>query len=597
MSAFFVLAWNPANPDAAAHAGALERRMEAQGAWTSRARQGGSVAWTSGAWTAPIATSAGGRAVLVGRLHAPIGGSALPAAYVAALLDDEPPAACRRLTAAAWGAYVAVFSPEDGPTCAYRDPSGALEAFAWGCGRGVYAVASGVEGLPPGLLPPRLALDWSRIARILRQPGRSAMESPLQGISPLAAGRITPLDRPEASSVVWTPAAFAGAPTRDLAGAGEELTRRIDGTVAAMAAPHRTLVAELSGGLDSAIVAASLHRAGLAARAAAWINYYVESREGDERSYARAMAVRIGVALTEAPLGVEPVGEADYAELARGVRPPMSALGRGYDRDMAARAAACGATGILTGQGGDAAFFQMATPFVLADALRLDGWRALFTGAWGDTARWTGRSAWAVLAALRSRGAVVEPPPLLPGLDPGTGLSQHPWVREAEGLPPAKRLHIAALAAGQVYPGDSSRRRAAEVLRPLLAQPVMEHLLAIPAPVLTQGGRDRALARSAFAGRLPEAIVERRAKGMLSAYYGQVVLASLDWLRPHLLEGCLCEAGVLDRHHLDARLTPGALVWNGGSVDLLAAALMESWVRHWQGRIPDSAASPRPRPA
>jgi asparagine synthase (glutamine-hydrolysing) len=292
---------------------------------------------------------------------------------------------------------------------------------------------------------------------------------------------------------------------------------------------------------------------------------------------------------------VEPVCEADYAGLARGVRPPMSALGRLYDRDMAERATALGADAIVTGQGGDAAFFQMPTAHLLADALRLGGPRALFSGVWGDTARWTGRPAWRVLADLWRRAAPMEPPPLLPGLDPEVGLSVHPWVEEAAQAPPAKRLQVAALAGAQVYPGDSSRRRAAEVLRPLLSQPVLEHVLAIPAPQLAEGGRDRALTRQAFAGRLPAEIVARRAKGGLGAYYGQVVVASLHWLRPYLLDGVLCDSGLLDRARLEAGLGPAQLIWEGSSVDILAAALMETWVRYWQARIPDSAASPRPR--
>jgi hypothetical protein len=77
-----------------------------------------------------------------------------------------------------------------------------------------------------------------------------------------------------------------------------------------------------------------------------------------------------------------------------------------------------------------------------------------------------------------------------------------------------------------------------------------------------------------------------------------MVAMSLEFLRPHLLDGCLCEAGLLDRGRLDRMLDPAALIWGeaGAPTDVLIAAAVESWVRHWQGRLPDSPAAPRPRP-
>lgn len=73
-----------------------------------------------------------------------------------------------------------------------------------------------------------------------------------------------------------------------------------------------------------------------------------------------------------------------------------------------------------------------------------------------------------------------------------------------------------------------------------------------------------------------------------------MVAASLEFLRPHLLEGVLCEAGLLDRGALDQILTPEHLILRGGASGILQAAIIESWVRYWQTRLPDAPGASRP---
>jgi asparagine synthase (glutamine-hydrolysing) len=175
----------------------------------------------------------------------------------------------------------------------------------------------------------------------------------------------------------------------------------------------------------------------------------------------------------------------------------------------------------------------------------------------------------------------------------------HRWTADAQacGLPPAKTLQILGLANHHVYHGDSRRRRVADLLFPLLAQPVMEFALSIPIPILASSADDRPFAREAFASRLPAAVRDRRSKGDLSAYFARLVAGSLDMLRPYLLDGCLCASGVLDRDAVDRMLDPRQLIWESRPANILWAATVEAWVRHWQGRVPDSPGSPRRRQA
>lgn len=602
MSGFVVLAWPPESAEASARAEMLSEDLSADDRWRPAAAASGLAVWARAGGRLPVRWLSGARGVLIGDLHPRPGTVRAPEAFLDELLAAEPETACRRLTAGAWGSYVAVFGHGAGAARAYRDPSAAIEALAWRRG-GVEVVASGLEDLPPGLWPDRLALDWGAIARLLRAPGRSALESPLEGVRPLAAGVLQPLADAGSGPTIWSPVSFLAEGPIAPGEAAAALRACVDAVTASQCAMHERLLVELSGGLDSAVVGGALVAAGLGGRGVAWLNYFDGRPEGDERPYARAVAAGLGVPLTEVPLTVDPLEPGDLADLARGVRPPVTALGRRHDRDVAARARAAGAGAVLTGQGGDAAFFQMPSPLILADALRRNGAAALRSGLAGDLARWSRKSAWAVLAEARRglrRPAPLPIPPALPGLSPDVIPLEHPWVTAAAGAPPAKRLHVASLAAAPLYAGDSCRRRAAEILRPLYAQPVLELVLSIPAEVLAAGGRDRALARQAFADRLPGAVRARRGKGSLGPYYADVVLASLDWLRPHLLDGVLCDSGLVDRGALAAALTPESIAWRGGANSLLVAALTESWVRHWQGRAPDSARFPRrapPRPA
>src|SRR5690606_16049227 len=139
---------------------------------------------------------------------------------------------------------------------------------------------------------------------------------------------------------------------------------------------------------------------------------------------------------------------------------------------------------------------------------------------------------------------------------------------------PAKRLQIIGLANAHVATGHCRISQIGELLYPLTAQPVAEFCLGLSAATLTAGGKERGLARQAFADRVPSMILERRKKGELTAFHAQTVAASLDFLRPHLLDGCLVEAGVLNRGYLEAALKSEQLLWRGeGSEILLAAAL------------------------
>lgn len=498
-----------------------------------------------------------------------------------------------------WGGYLALLrDPGDDRWWVFRDPSGAVEAFTWRLGRMAICV-SGLADLPLGFLPARLGLDWRLIADCLHDPAALGGRPPLAGVHAITAGDVQPLGGSADEAIaIWRPRHWASAASDQDPGWTRQLSETLMRTVAAMVEPYARVATEASGGLDSSIVNAAIAQAGLGDRVVAALHYVGDRPEADERKWAQALCDLLKLPLdpVDRPQAMIDV-ERDFAPLARDIRPPLAALDTARDLDTAARLGATGAQALLTGKGGDALFFQMPTPWVLADL-----WQARKGAAWrhplnAQVARWLRRSIWSVWRDALLRQPAAPPPPLGrfagPALRDVPRARPHPWLTDLEGTPPAKRIQIRALTSGQIGQGVTRRGQVADILHPLLTQPVMELCLSIPTWQLVRGGRDRALAREAFAGWLPPSIAQRRSKGGLSSWYARHVAASAEALSAYLRDGVLVDAGLLDRAAVEAALDPDDLILTGDAVDLIAAAAVEAWVRHWQGRAPDAAGAER----
>lgn len=481
---------------------------------------------------------------------------------------------CRRLDVgrardvvrSVWGRYLLI-RRTTGDVAVQRDPSGALDAVIWRRA-GVTVVSTGTETLLDPLLPVDVAIDWAGVAALAARPGEFRHAPALHGVLPVAAGELRILGAGWTSrEQVWTPAMVY----REGRGrAAPPLRETVERAVRASAGDRRW-VAEISGGLDSAIVAAALDE-GQRNRVTAWVNHYVDQPEGDERAYARAVGDRLGFTLTEVRRDGLLIDEARLARSADGLRPAINDLDLTYNDDIAERIDVTGAWGSLTGQGGDAVFFQMPTPLIAIDEVWERGLGAR-PSVIHRTARWTRRSVWphAWWSVWRDH-------------QKSRATWEHPWLDDLRGVPPAKALQISALAFCQTFQGPAGRSRRGPCVNPLLSQPVMEAGLAWPAVDLTRGGRDRAAARAAFADVLPASLVARRSKGELGVFYGEAVSARLDFLRDYLLGGALADAGLISPE-LDGLLCRETLLWRGGFQKVLGLTLTEAWLRRWTERL------------
>jgi asparagine synthase (glutamine-hydrolysing) len=600
--AFLALLVTRQADDSAAVLAGLTSRLAREVALTAAVSRPNFSVWTVGSRPPPTTLLPQGAGAVVGDLFTMPDGdavSALPQGSVA----QGSEATARWLSRNQWGRYVAVLPGREAGVGVYRDPSGHWECLVWPVDGVVWAIASELTAVPRWLHPRRMSLNWDRIAQFVAMPSTFTTPSLFDDVDTVGPGEWRPITANSVgrAKLIWRPADHIRSRCDDLPGARAELRSRVDICTSALASQYERLICQLSGGLDSSILAGSLAATGHAPRVVQWLNRVGDRAEADERVYAQAVTSRLGVDLTAAAKPLTPLAEVDLAELSDALWPAMNGADPWRDRDEAARLYATGAGAVVSGQGGDAAFFQPPTVAIIADAWRADGWSVLSDRLLPETARRTRQSVWRVLIEARRAHRGKSPPLMTPSMLMSAEVRAlasgglHPWAADAvaQGAPPGKTFQILGLANHQIYSGDSRSRRTGDTLFPLLAQPVLEHCLSIPIPDLVRGGDDRPFARAAFADRLPELVFARRRKGDYGSFFAHLVAASLETLRPLLLDGCLCRAGVLDRQAVESLLDPDRLIWSERSIGLLWAATAECWVRYWQTRVPDSPKAAR----
>ncbi|MEH6664499.1 MAG: asparagine synthase C-terminal domain-containing protein [Brevundimonas sp.] len=496
----------------------------------------------------------------------------------------------RKMMARFWGRYVGVrFGTDEQLSAALRDPSGALECIFWSQD-GLTLVCGSADDWLFRALRPDWRLDVDRLAGALHDPVPATGPLLLDGPTALQPGSVQTLPPTAAPDDLWRPTDFArrslGAPP-PVDQAADGLRAAVDEAVAGLGGLPGTIGAEVSGGLDSSIIASSLALDGVG-RVSLWLNAYGTSIEADERAYAAALGAKLGFTPTCVPHATAPLSIDWLEALSPGFRPGLTALDRPHDLDWAQRLGKAGATGLLTGAGGDSALFQRATVEVFIDEWRRRPWRGLWSAEVHELAAANECSIWTMIAEARRRhGRPHTPPrrdhPML--ARPSSPPALHPWLENWNDFGPAKAMHLAGIVDNVARHQPSELTSTIDVRHPLCAQPVIETCLALPAALLTLGGRERGLARRAFSDRLPPEIADRRSKGDMTRTYGRLILGGLDVLRPWLIEGRLAALGVIDPGAASQALTREALLWRGRYSTIMVAAAFESWVRTWERRL------------
>jgi asparagine synthase (glutamine-hydrolysing) len=395
--------------------------------------------------------------------------------------------------------------------------------------------ASEVKGLLAGL-PGRPAADREALLEYLSFQVPLSDRTLFRGIRRLGPGRMLEVDGSGTrESAWWRPPETADGPA-DPAAAAEVLREALSESVARCLRSDVPVGAFLSGGLDSAAVAAFAVRGG-AKGLRLFHGAYDEGPAYDERPHARAAAREIGAELSEVVIGPAEVA-ATLPGLVRALDEPMGGPGA-IGSWFAAREAARSVRVVLGGQGADELFSGYARHLVVEFG---EAFRVSVEGEAGP-----------LLALLPTLGALRGYEPLLARAFEGEtlfppaeerffrlvhrggamdGLLRKDLAQELRGFRPRERFDAVFPAPGE---GDL-RGRMAEFERrtllpallhvedrttmahgiearvPILGREVLDRALRTPPAARRAGGGLKPLLRAAAAPVLPKAVLARTDK-------------------------------------------------------------------------------------
>jgi asparagine synthase (glutamine-hydrolysing) len=599
MACFFAMVWDPAEAQAARTALRIQNDGALQSARTSRRQPGFFLADLSQARSHARIVEIGGDGAVFGTLFQR--SSARAATTCVTAFGENAVSAIVTSSGVSlfsdyWGSYIAfVRSPQGFDLVA--DPTSSIPCF-YLRHETIAVVCSHIE-LCPAFLRRRLTLNRQFILKLLAYDKIQNGESGLNEVRELPGGCKLSISRNATrETLVWDPRPLARSrDVRSRAEAAEELKQTIYQVVRSWASASPRIALNLSGGLDSAIVAAALtgHSCHADVRA---LHFVLKGGDPAERVYARELAAAFGLELTELDIDPRhPLPAPDqYPPTAR---PYREFLGLGLLELQDELPELVGRT-TFTGQGGDHLFFETRTPFVFADYVLRKGAGRRSVAELLSAARLSERSVWSVLrhvlpvlldggaehatrfAGIRSRETRVNKQ-VHEGLDPADVLPD--WARTPDGVAPAKFEQVVSLVhLFQIRTGFAPRA-SGQLLHPLISQPLVELCLKTPTYILCGDGWPRGLARQAMQGIIPDTVRLRRSKGDASRFYIEQLAANHALLSGALLEGALVEGGYVSAGDMKAFLKPGAFRTETLGRMILVYYVIECWIRRWQSEL------------
>jgi len=486
-----------------------------------------------------------------------------------------------------WGGYVAILAVASNAVAMVRAPFGDLPCYWIRHGR-FFSAASDLDLLR--LTSPRPTVEAAALARYLAQPDYLSDETCLRNIRELRGGERLRVDSGSvpATEPLWSPWTFVRHAPPAISTRDEAVARvrdSVDISVAARSAGQDRSLLLLSGGIDSSLVAASLARAG---RDFVCLTLVSGDRIGDERAYAAMVANACGVPLIVGHRDISGI-DLHHSASAGQPRPAARALLQESSRLAQEAARETGATLVIDGGAGDSVFYGYLAVAPLVDLWRQEGLGSTARAYFAAMASLSGTSRLRLAARtlLRSlRPAAASRPDDLSFLSPAARAAaadrvQHPWMAPPPGAGPGEASYVAGLPPVQAYMESAERREHLPSLSPLGSQPIIETCLKIPTWLWFEQWNSRALARRAFADRLPPEIIARRSKGTPAGFMGEVFEARRAQIREMLLHGALADAGLLDRTALALHLAAEAPLRDFSFVRIMALVDAEAWMRSW----------------
>jgi asparagine synthase (glutamine-hydrolysing) len=430
----------------------------------------------------------------------------------------------------------------------------------------------------------RRQVDWDFIAQVLAYPHIKTARTGLSGVRELLPGCSLVLRNADTTiRQDWSPWAFVAKQHRhsNPEEAATEIRTTVAAVVQAWAQTDKAILMELSGGLDSSIVATCLRGTDTPVTCCTLMTPVPGA---DERQYAQQVTDALGTVLHAQSLGYEHACF-DFMLPACTATPRIGVLQHVSHKVLTTAAQTHGTTSFFSGGGGDTVFCYLGNAVPAADAFREQGLSAGIT-AIRDMSMLHQCTYWkAGHLALRKllRGAKAPYKADRSLLDPSIvafAPDPHPWFIAPTGALPGDQERIADLVGTQMF-RDSAPRGSTHWLRlPLLSQPVVEACLKVPSWMWITGGENRTVARSAFAGQLPRSVLERRSKGTFMNYLGAIYQRNKTQMCQYLLTGQLQEHRLLDADTLIQFLEEPPTPRDTSFMRVFDLCMIENWIRH-----------------
>ncbi len=482
-----------------------------------------------------------------------------------------------------WGEYLAIdFS--GGSTHAFgvlRDPSGGIPCLYAFADRAGFITSDIATAANLGLYNSQV--DWTTIAHGLCFPYLRTERTALLGISELLPGNLLTFENGHPSvRVAWSPWRFLekGIRHRDLRAAAKEVRGAVSTAVRALAALDREIVLELSGGLDSSIVAAALR--GTAARVA-YCTLVIPGGGVDERQYAVLMTNSAGEELKVVEVRAEDARFCFPANSQSAV-PSIGILQNSVNEVWTSAGTKLGAQSFFSGGGGDSVFCYLKNAIPAVDAYMERGIVACLT-AIGDLSKlhqctfWKAgrltlkklaqkrRQTWKLDSSFINASKILKCP------------ERHPWLEIPMHTLPGDCQKVFELIGTQIFRDAAPRGEQRPMRLPLLSQPVVEACLKVPTWMWIAGGQNRAVARTAFADVLPDEILNRRSKGTYTGYMSAIYTRNKVKMRQFLKDGQLTSHDLLDWHALDAFFDAELAPRDLSFVRIFDLCMVENWIQ------------------
>jgi asparagine synthase (glutamine-hydrolysing) len=481
--------------------------------------------------------------------------------------------------------------------CSGKLPCYYLKVFS------LYVFFADIRDIQP--LGLRFTLNTDYLALYIFQHPLHVRETGLREVSALLAGDSVSISPAGTShQCLWDPRSISRDNViNDYTRAESELTSVTEEVIYSWGSLYDRILLRLSGGLDSAIVLGCLKRLKCADRVVC-VNEYATGTD-DERMYAREAAETAGVPLIELPRVSDP---AVFVHTIRRIPPDPTP-----DISKTVRMAALDSLNELaqnnhcdtvwTGQGGDHVFMALATAYPAVDFVMQHCLPLQLPSVLYDSAILSRQSIWSVLGqVLRYTWPrrTVPPSPFdysgvtLMSKAAVAGIAEKstttPWRIGTGRFPPGKQTQI------DLFFDLLNRHKPLMTLEcpyechPLISQPLLELSLRIPTYHLLRGGQQRAMARAAFADRIPLCIRTRDDKGSTRDQIRALIRGSGEMLRETLLEGKLVSLGILDRRSLERIIVTQETYKPTDVFALLGCIAIEMWATHWTTNTAEFAA-------